>query len=174
MPELPRWDERCWSRQPLTASDASNTVSEIYIVTQHAINGAERTRPWFTKTRPSHAKHNQSSMSGLLFEPCATLFSHWPFVYVCMLTSVEEALRNQLHCSHCKHKQDVQIGSTSLKWFAPWFIMWIILSHSDINFNLVCPCQPTIADILNLGWWATAAAWWVSCFFIDLFQYGCR
>ena len=24
-----------------------------------------------------------------------------------------------------------------------------------------CPSQPTIVDILNVGWWASAAAWWV-------------
>lgn len=29
-------------------------------------------------------------MSGLLFKPCATLFSYWLFVYIFMLTSVKE------------------------------------------------------------------------------------
>ena len=31
-------------------------------MTQHAISWRERTQPWFTKTRPSHASRNQSSM----------------------------------------------------------------------------------------------------------------
>lgn len=46
----------------------------------------------------------------------------------------------------------------------PKIILDVIYSFYDINSHFVCPSKPTIADILNVGWWATAAAWWVPFF----------
>lgn len=34
-----------------------------------------------------------------------------------------------------------------------------LVSISIFYFLFFCLFQPTIADILNLGWWATAATW---------------
>lgn len=159
-------------------------------MTRHPIGWRGRAQHWFIKTRPSHAKHNQSSMPGPFIQTvCYFVFSLASlFTYLCshlLRRIVFELPRrweenkisgwkscslcaglNWTNCGHCKHKPDVQIGSTRSKWFVGGFILQIILSSSEMNFHCVFPRQPTIADILNLGWWATAAAWWVLCFFL--------
>lgn len=146
-------------------------------MTQAAINYRARIRRWFSKTRPSHASHNQSRMFGLLFKPCATLSSHCCFVYI--FTVCGERL-----CSNFLGEERTEEGKSNIfLFFVPGrsdqsaatvntnrMSRPAQLAQDDLlnhRFNMwfsayssfLWPSQPTIADILNLGWWATAAAW---------------